>query len=127
VQQIIGVGKTHLVGVVGCGAEPVHPIVVSRLLVRDDGARFRPTDVPVAFVGGQENAFAFPVQQVVGCGKAELRVFFVVAGVGHVIGAFDVHDAGIFYASAVLVIGFGRKDRVGMAREANAISALCIS
>jgi len=60
VEQIVGVGEAHLVSFVGGGAEPVHPIMAVDFF-GDDGAGLGPTDVPVAFVGWEDYAFAIPM------------------------------------------------------------------
>src|SRR6266699_3011694 len=115
VKQIVGVGKTHLVGLVGGGAEPVHPIFAIDFY-GDDGAGLGPADVPVALVGGEDHTFALPMNQVARGGKAKLRVLLVVSGVGEVVGAAEF-----------LVVSFGGEDRFGFAREMDGVDAFGIA
>src|SRR5258708_7888136 len=63
VKEIGGVGEAHLVGLIGGSAEPVHPIFAVDLL-GNNGAGFCPAFVPISFVGGKDDAFALPVDEI---------------------------------------------------------------
>src|SRR6266699_2393921 len=126
VKQIVGVGKTHLVGLVGGGAEPVHPIFAIDFY-GDDGAGLGPADVPVALVGGEDHTFALPMNQVARSGKAKLGVLLVVACVSQVISVAEFLEARVFDPAAFLVVSFGGEDRFGFAREMDGVDAFGIA
>src|SRR2546428_2805208 len=119
VKQIVRIGEAHLVGLVGGGAEPVHPILAVDFC-GGDGARLGPTFVPVSFVSRKNHAFALPVEQVARGGQAELRVLFVVAGIGEVIGVTEFLQARIFDAAIFFVVSFGGEYWLEAASEVDA-------
>src|SRR5208337_4377560 len=126
VQQIVGVGKAHLVGLVRGCAKPVHPIMAVDFF-GDDGPGLGPTDVPLAFVGGEDDTPAPPMREVGGSREAELCIFLVVPGVGEVVGAVDKHEARVFDTAVFFVIVFGVEDGFWPAGEVNAIGALRVA
>src|SRR5438105_15953523 len=66
------------------------------------------------------------MNQILGSGQAELRVFLVVSGIGQVIGFADLYQTRIFYATIFFVICFRRKHRLGPTCEMDAVPALGI-
>src|SRR5579871_1633451 len=121
-EQIGGPCQAHLVGVVGLGAQVVHPPFAGNL-ARDDGAGLGPLHIPFSFVGGQENATALPVNEVAGGGEAQLGVMLVVAGVGEVPEAVNLEQARVFDAAILFVVCFGNENRLGAAGEVYAVAA----
>ena len=71
---------------------------------------------------GEHRPVLGPAQQVAARGEAQARTRAVVAGVGHVVGAADLHDARVLAAAGQLV-GLGR-DHHGLAAagEADAVA-----
>src|SRR6266850_2338866 len=126
VKEIGGIGEPHLVSLVGGSAKPVHPVFAVDFF-GDDSARFRPRDIPISLVRRKYHALAFPVNQVAGRGKAKLRVFLVVAGVGEVEEVADFLQARVFDTAIFFVVGFGGEYRLGAAREMEAISAFGVA
>src|SRR5947199_9418920 len=120
------VGLVRLAGLAGGGAEPVHPILAVDFF-GDDGAGLGPTFVPVSFVGWKDHAFAVPVNEIARGGEAKLGVFFVVAGVGEVVGVAEFLEARIFDAAVFFVVGFGGEDRIVAANEVEAVRAFGIA
>src|SRR5271167_4613841 len=45
------IGEAHLIGLVGAGAEEIHPVFAVDFF-GDDGSGFGPTDIPFALIGG---------------------------------------------------------------------------
>src|ERR1700687_1867448 len=64
VQQVGGIRNAHLIRFIGAGPQPIHPILAVDLF-RNDGARLRPTPIPIAFVGRKDHTLAFPMDLVV--------------------------------------------------------------
>src|SRR6266851_922557 len=126
VDQIGRVREAHLVSLVGGSAEPVHPIFAINFF-GNDSAGFGPTFVPVSLVGGENDAFAVPVDEVAGCGEAKLGVFFIVAGVGEVVGVAELLEPRVFNAAIFFVVGFGREDGIGAPREVKAVGAFGVA
>ena len=125
-QQIIGHRKPGHVFVVGVGSEEVHP-VLAVYLFGHDGAGLGPLHIPVASVRWDDDAVARPVNEVFRSGEAELRVVFVVSGVGEVEGVTNRDQPRIFDSAVAFVVCFRREHRFSVAREVNAIGALGIS
>src|SRR5260370_33943587 len=123
VDEIGGVRESHLVGLVGGGAKPVHPVFAADFF-RDDSARFGPPGVPISLVRRKDHALALPVEQVAGSGEAKLRVLLVVAGVRGVEGAAEFLQPPALAAPLLFALGFRREHRLGAARGGNAVAAL---
>jgi len=68
-----------------------------------------------------------PVEEIFGGGEAELRVDFVVGGVGEVVGVAEFLEAGIFDAAIFFVVGFGGEDGLGAAGEVEAVGAFGVA
>src|SRR2546426_316804 len=67
------------------------------------------------------------MNQILGSGQAELRIFLVVSGIGQVIGFADLYQTRIFYATIFFIIGFRKKYRLGPTCEMDAIPAFSIT
>src|SRR5713101_4081703 len=128
VNQIGGIRQAHLVGLVRGSTKPVHPILAVDFFGHD-GPGLGPGHIPVSFVGGQDHALAVPMDQIAGSGEAELRILFVIAGVGEVKSVAEFLEAWVFDATIffIFIAGFWREDWIGAAREANPISTLGIT
>ncbi len=122
VDEIHGVRQAHLVGLVGGGAEEIHP-VFSVDLFRHDGPRLGPAHVPPALVRGQNHPHPVPVNEVFRRGQAQLGILLVVAGVGEIVRVTEPHQPRILDAAARFVVGFGRQHRLRPTREADAVRA----
>jgi len=64
------------------------------------------------------------MDQIAGSGEAELRILFVIAGVGEVKSVAEFLEAWVFDATIFFIAGFWREDWIGAAREANPVSTL---
>src|SRR2546421_10426932 len=67
------------------------------------------------------------MNQILGSGQAELRIFLVVSGIGQVIGFADLYQTRIFYATIFFIIGFRKKHRLRAPSEMDAIPALSVA
>src|SRR5829696_3407754 len=94
-------------------------IVLALELPREDRAGLAPRLVDAAGDEvGEQRAVLRPAQEVAARGEAQARARPVVAGVGHVVGAADLHDARVLAAARQLV-GLGRhQHRLAAAGEA---------
>jgi len=75
-EQVFGVSEAHLGVLATRVREKIHPIFTINLF-GDDCAGFRPFHIPLALVGGKDNALPLPVDQVGGGGKTELGILFI--------------------------------------------------
>src|SRR5258708_23571003 len=129
-EQVFGVGHTHLGVPVPRGPEKVHPVFAINFL-GDDRSRFRPLHIPLALVSGKDNASPLPVDQVGRRSKAELGVLLVrtnsihivVSGIREVKSPAKFYQSRIFSSAALFVRRLSDHYRLRAALEMNTIVA----
>src|SRR5258708_31107093 len=93
----------------------------------EDGARLSPANVPVAFVGGEDYAFALPSNQIGRSNETKLRVLLVVTRVSEIVRVVDFLEARGFHSAVFFIWSLGGNKWNGTTNEMETVGAFGVA